>query len=36
MSLSDNYHVEEFMDLIKSAAFKLLSAPVQEIPPDGV
>jgi hypothetical protein len=36
MSLSDNYHVEEFMDLIKSAPFTLLSAQVQEIPPDRV
>jgi hypothetical protein len=35
MSLSDNYHVEEFMNLIKSAPLKLLPALVQDIPPDG-
>jgi ATP-dependent Lhr-like helicase len=36
MSLSDNYHVEEFMDLVKSAPFQLLSIAVQDIPTDGV
>jgi hypothetical protein len=36
MSLSDNYHVEVFMDLVKSAPFQLLLIPVQDIPTDGV